>query len=162
MKTSGKTTRACNQVRHALFPCPPAPSRLSQRSLQNTEEASVPAQSHPSIYWQNPCIPFPTSQFASKQETVISPFPLPARYPPPPSTGYPTSGPHNVTPNTHHNHVPSDLPPGIPKRDLVLAILFSSSSSVSVIVKPGARYLHTSAVCQLQQLTSHIHQSINQ
>lgn len=82
------------------------------------------------------------------------PFPL--------STGYPTSGPHNVTPNTHHNHVPCDLPPGIPNRDLVLAILFSSSSSVSVIVKPGAPYLHGSAVCQLEQPTSHIHQSINQ
>lgn len=64
----------------------------------------------------------------------------------------------------HHNHVPCDLPPGIPKRDLVLAILFSSSSSVSVIVKPGARYLHVSAVCQLQQLnlTHTPRQAINQ
>lgn len=92
----------------------------------------------------------------------ISPFHHPPDIPLPLSTGYPTSGPHNVTPNTHHNHVPCDLPPGIPKRDLVLAILSSSSSSVSVIVKLGPRYLHVSAVCQLQQLTSHIHQSINQ
>lgn len=96
------------------------------------------------------------------------PSSLPVRYqldiPLPLSPGYPTSRPHNVTPNTHHNHVPSDLPPGIPKRDLVLAILFSSSSSVSVIVKPGPRYLHVSAVCQLQQpnLTHTPRQAINQ
>ena len=135
-------------------------SGLSQQSLQNTEEASVPAQSHPSIYWQNPCIPFPTSQFASKQETVISPLPL--------STGYPTSGPHNVTPNTHHNHVPCDLPPGIPKRDLVLAILFSSSSSVSVIVKAGGTVfacfcgLPTPATDLTHTPRQAINQSINQ
>lgn len=70
-----------------------------------------------------------------------------------------------MTPNTPHNHVPYNLPPAIPKSDLVLAILSSSSSSVSVIVKPGPRYLHVSSVCQLQQPTNLTHtprQAINQ